>query len=287
MESGQLPVTLRDGTSWDKSVSVEVVSLLLLNLLQNDFRINDNFVFEIMGIDMEERRRGDNVPHLTDPSTQGYRMINRAMAMELLSSQLLCHIDWASEVRAMCRLRHGLPHTAAREGTGDVVVRYDQPDGSLAFRVVAEVSSQNRVTEEFYRRQLNQAWKFAKELSEDDEDGLVYGLVINRGEIGSDNELRRWYREFAEEKKIVPDSNVRVLPLYAGDLASAALRIQEELPTGRLQFNAWNLGSILDALLESLQAKMSSDAGHDWMRDRFVEMVPDNESDDAGSAHAP
>ena len=286
-ESGQLAVTLHDGTFWEKSVSAKAVTLLLLNLLQYDFRINESFVFRMLGIDMKERRRVDNVPQLKDPNTQQYRTINRAIAMELLSSLLLCHIDLASEVRAMCMLKHGLPHKTAKDGTGDIIVRYEHPDGTLAFRIVAEVSSQKEVTEKFYFRQLNQAWKFATELSKDEEDGLVYGILINRGAIGSDSTLRGWYRDFAQEKEIGLDSNVRVLPLYAGDVASAALRILEEQPEGGLQFSAGILGGILDSLINMLLPRIETFVGDDWMRDKFVEMVAEGETVDPAGHHDP
>ena len=270
---GQIPVTLRNGKAWDKSLPADAVIFLLMLLLQHDYRANDNFVFKVLGIDMKERRRTDNVPYLKNPKTKDYRIINRGAAMELLSALLLCHLDMASEVRAMCQLRHGLPHKTALDETGDIYVRYVEPDGSLAFRVVAEVSSQKFVDEDFYRRQLNQAWKFADRLAEDDEDGLVYGLVINRGHIISSNKIRGWFREFAQEKELSLEKNVRVVPIYTGDLCSAAQRIQEELDPGRLQFSARTFGGILDALMNMLIGTMQMDAGDDAARDTIFEGV--------------
>ena len=283
---GQLPVTLSDGTTWahwTKDLPAEAVILLFMLQLPGDFRINENYISKILGTDMKERRSTDNVPNVESGQTHQYRIVNKALAMELLSSLLLCHLNMATEVKCMSTLsKDGQPHKAAPNDTTDIVARYEYPDGTLAFRVVAEVSSKKFIKEDFYRTQLNQAWNFAGKLAKDDEDGLVYGLVINGGHIGSNTTLRDWYRDFAQEKQMKLDGNVRVLPLYAGDLGSAALRIEEELPAGRLQFTAGVFSSILNALLGALLGTTASDAGDDWMRDSFFAMVPAEESDDAG-----
>ena len=285
---GQLNVTLSDGTAWDKVLSADMVILLFMLLLQQDFRINKKRIFKMLGIDMKTRRLEDNVPNVGSRKTHGYRIMNKAVAMELLSGLLLCHVDMASEVVCMCELRHrGLPLDKAPSGSSDIYARYEHPDGTLAFRVVAEVSSQKEIDEEFYWRQLNQAWKFADKLAKDEENGVVYGLVINGGRIGSDTDLRGWYRDFAEEKEMKPDGNVRVLPLFAGDLGNAAQFIAEELPEGRLQFSAGFFGGILDALISMLLPRIETFVGDDFMRDKFVEMVTEGETVVPAGHHDP
>ena len=293
---GQLLVTLRDGTTWDKMLSADKVILLLMLLLQQDFRVNQKRIFPALGIDMETRRLQDNVPNVGPRKTHEYRIVNKAQAMEMLSGLLLCHLDRASEVRCMCELGpEGLPLDKATSGSSDVYARYENPDGTLAFRAVVEVSSQKvanindqeDIVKEFYFRQLNQAWKFADELAKDEENGLVYGLVINGGRIGAETKLRRWYREFAQEKGMKPDGNVRVLPLYAGDLGNVAQRILEELPEGRLQFSAGIFGGILDALIGMLLPTMESFIDDDWIRDKFFEIVSEAPSDDPGGILTP
>ena len=285
---GQLLVTLRDGTTWDKMLSADKVILLLMLLLQQDFRVNQKRIFPVLGIDMKTRRLEDNVPNVGSRQTHGYRIVNKAQAMELLSSLLLCHLDQASEIRCMCQLGpEGLPLDKATSGSSDVYARYENPDGTLAFRAVVEASSQKTIDKEFYMRQLNQAWKYAEELAKDEENGLVYGLVINGGRIGAETKLRGWYREFAQEKEMKPDGNVRVLPLYAGDLGNVAQRILEELPEGRLKFSVGTFGGILDALISMLLPTMESFIDDDWMRDEFFEKVSEAASDDLGGILTP
>ena len=86
-------------------------------LLQQDFRINEKRIFKMLGIDMKTRRLEDNVPNVGPRKIHGYRIMNKAVAMELLSGLLLCHLDMASEVLCMCDVRHrGLPLEKAPSG---------------------------------------------------------------------------------------------------------------------------------------------------------------------------
>ena len=71
-----------------------------------------------------------------------------------------------------------------------------------------------------------------------------------------------------------PDSPVRVIPVYAGDLAVATRRIEENLPKGALRFTPALLAGIFDALFSRLlDSSAQSDPNPDWMCDLWVEMA--------------
>ena len=106
----------------------------------------------------------------------------------------------------------------------------------------------------------------------------AFDVMVSRHNLGLAEKSMPRHPEFQY-------GNVRVLPIYAGDLGGAALRIQEELSAGRLQFSAGVFSSILDALLGALIGTTASDAGDDWMRDSFFEMVAEGEPEDPGGHH--
>ena len=109
-------VVLRDGVLWNRPFSASKVALLIMHLFNHDFRVNDQQVYPLLDIDMKTRRQQDNVPKLESERTREYRIINKALAGELLSGLLLTHLNSASEIRAWCETRHGQPHKFAGPG---------------------------------------------------------------------------------------------------------------------------------------------------------------------------
>ena len=98
-----IPVTLREGFTWSiEEMPAEAVSLLILHLLNHDFTVNDQELFPILGIDMETRRKTANMPNVENDTVKQYRIINKALAMELLSSLLLTHLNSAERVTSWC-----------------------------------------------------------------------------------------------------------------------------------------------------------------------------------------
>ena len=173
-------------------------------------------------------------------------------------------------------------------GSSDIYARYENPDGTLAFRVVAEVSSQKVINKEFYMRQLNQAWKFADKLAEDEEDGLVYGLVINGGRIGSNTTLRRLVSRLCAGKGDEAGRKRSSASSVCGRFRQRRENeLRKNLPEGRLQFSAGLFGGILDSLINMLLPKIETFVGDDWMRDKLVEMVAEGETVDPADHHDP
>ena len=267
-------VVLRDGVLWNRPFSASRVALLIMHLFNHDFRDNDQQVYPLLDIDMKTRRQQDNVPRLESERTHEYRIINKALAGELLSGLLLTHLNSASEIRAWCETRRGLPHKFAGPGFADLVARYQDTRNKRAFRLVTEVSAKRDVTAESFRTQLNQAWKRAEECTKDAEGGDVYALVVNGAEVGSGQGWSRQFQQFAEEKGMKPDGPIRIVPMYAGDLAAAMRRMDETLEAEGSRFTPALLAEILDSLFGMLLGTTARpDAGPAWMCDLWVEMA--------------
>ena len=202
------------------------------------------------------------------------RIINKALSGELLSGLLLTHLNSASEIRSWCEERNGLPHKYAGPKLSDLSARYQDTRNKRAFRLVVEVSAKNVVTETSFKTQLNQAWKRAEKLTKDDEKGDVYGLVITGGAIGSDIPMAELFRKFAEEKGLKSDGPIRIVPMYAGDLAAALRRMEETLEAEASRFTPALLAEILDTLFGTLTGSLpQQDFTDDWMCNLLVKMA--------------
>ena len=108
--SGRSRILLEDRYVWDTSLSPQDIARLLQQLLLHDFGANDREIFPALGIDIETRRRMDNLPPLNDPTTHQYRIINKGLTMELLMAGWLSLIDSPELVVCHCDTRHGLPN---------------------------------------------------------------------------------------------------------------------------------------------------------------------------------
>lgn len=270
----RLPVCLSGGAVWNRPFSASWLSLLIAHLFNHDFRVNKRLIYPMLAIDMPTRRRMDNLPNLEKKRTHDYRIINKALADELLVSLLLTHLNAASEVRTWCVTRHDLPNTFSPPGFADAAARYVDSLNNRSFRLVVEASVRHFPGSEDFKTQLRQAWNHASELAKDDEAGEVYALVITICEIGSDDGWGEIFRDFVEEVDMQPDGPVRVVPMYAGDLVVATRKIEENLPEGALQFTPALLAGILEELLVRLIDPLAqSDLNPDWMCDLWVDMA--------------
>ena len=81
--------------------------------------------FPILGIDMETLHNTDNMPIVENGKVKQYRMINKALVMELLSSLLFTHLNSAERVTSWCLTNpNGLPLYFAPSGESDIEVSY-------------------------------------------------------------------------------------------------------------------------------------------------------------------
>lgn len=275
-------VTLKDGRSWGIKLSATESALLMLHLQGHDFRGICNYVVPALGLDVPTRRRLDNLPNVTNRHVHQYRIINKAMAMELLSASLLACLNKPKEVRSWCAQRDGLPNYFSPSGA-DVTARYVNDENGEPFRVVLEVTARKAVTQSVMRKQLNQAYEHANDEAKDRDGGPVYALAINGGRIGSDPKIWKVYHDFVKKNRIKPHHIVRLLPLYAPDVVAVVRRIKASTPAGGLQFRSGLLVKVFDALISDISGEfMHGDLDPDWMCNKFVEMVI---SDDASGKH--
>ena len=247
-----VPITLSDGSTWERPVGPSGVALLLMNLFNHDFRTNEKRIFPGLGIDMAARRGAGTVPNVESRRTHEYRIINKALAMELLTGLMLTHLNSATQVRSWCQTRNGVPLSFAPAGHADLDAAYGEPSNGETFRVIAEVSAKRHVSPEFFGKQLEQTWRHANELNEGQSGGRVYALVVNGGSVIQDLSHAGVFHKFVKEKSITRRGMILVIPVYAPDLAVAVRRIEEELPTGAIRFGASIMESIPKELFNSL-----------------------------------
>ena len=269
-----IPVTLRKSFTWSiEEMPAEAVSILLLHLLNHDFTVNDQELFPILGIDMGTRRKTANMPNVENGTVKLYRIINKALAMELLSSLLLTHLNSTERVTSWCLTNsNGLPQYFAPSGASDIEVSYPAAGETPAFQMIAEVSAKRQVDNRFYATQLYQAWKHADNLAQKTDDVTVYALVINGGKIGSEEKLQRVYRRFMERDDVKQSERVRVVPIFAFDVALALRDLDANLPEHRFRYGSDSLAEIFDKLqLGMLERKENDD--EDWMRKVWLDTV--------------
>ena len=279
--SGRSRILLEDRYVWDTSLSPQDFARLLQQLLLHDFGANDREIFPALGIDIETRRRMDNLPTLSDPTTHQYRIINKGLTMELLMAGWLSLIDSPDLVVCHCDTRHGLPNRCAGPGKHDVEAHYSAP-----FHLLAEVSAKSEITRDDYRDQLAQALKHGRALAEKlDTTQPIYALVVNSARIDKDPQVKKVYRELIESEGHGPQNQVRVVPMVAGELAMALAEIHESIEPRRARFSTEVFQNILDTLhTRLLNFEEIRDGG--WMleawREKVIEPIQTRSSGDLG-----
>ena len=156
-----------------------------------------------LGIDSATRRLKGNLLLTKDgesPSIHDANWMNKALAMELLASDLFTCLNSPKEVMAFCSVdSNGLPCSFAGGGEDDIRVIYPE------FRAVVEVCSKIRLSKSDFSRQLKQAVDHAARLAEDGVTGPVYGITINEVSIETSPAMRGIYRsmlEYAAKKSV-------------------------------------------------------------------------------------
>ena len=270
-----VPVTFKDGSSWEIKLNSRETISLMLQVMYHDFRGICNRVVPSLGLDVATRRRMENLPNVTKRHVHQYRIINKAMAMELLSASLLACLNKPKEVRSWCvHKRNGAPNYFSPPLHADVTARYFNDENNKPYRVIAEVSAKKAVTKAFMRKQISQAWNHARVEALNRDEGPVYALVINGGKIGSDPKIWEVFHDFVKENPIEPNGIVRLLPLYAVDVVAVVRRIEDKRPAGGLQFESGLLARIFDELIKAISGEfMHGDTDPDWMCKMFVDMV--------------
>ena len=271
------PVTLRDGSLWKKELPLIAVYKYLFHLLNHDWSANEKRITPALGIDKKSRKAQDNKLKICPRKIKEYRNSNKGLTMELLCSLLLSQFGGPRVVTSNCETRRpGLPHRYAPSGFTDIRACYPASNGTAAFGLIAEVSAKRQVTKEFYETQLAQALGHALELAESNAaccpDMPTYALMINGGMIGNKDDktgLHGIYRTFLQEIDIEPDIDVRIIPMFTGDIVFAVASL---ITTKFLSFGSDKLVMIFDTLHEGLlRDELPND--HEWMSNVWIDVL--------------
>ena len=136
------------------------------------------------------------------------------------------------------------PTAGAGAGKHDVEAHYSAP-----FHLLAEVSAKSVINRGDYQDQLAQALKHGRALAEKlDTTQPIYALVVNSARIDKDPQVKKVYRELIESEGLGPQSQVRVVPMVAGELAMALAEIHESIEPRRARFSTEVFQNLLDSL---------------------------------------
>ena len=200
------------------------------------------------------------MPNDENGTVKQYRMINKALSMELLSSLLLTHLNSAKRVTRWCLTNpNGLSQYFAPAWQSDIEVSYPEAGETPAFQMIAEVSAKRKVDGRFYATRFNQAWRHANALAKKTDDVAIYALVINGGRIGSDEKLQREYRRFMERDDVRQSERVRVVPIFAFDVALALRDLDANLQADRFRYGSVSLAEIFDKLQTGMLERKEND----------------------------
>ena len=204
------PLRLQGGHTWEFAYNCRTAAQSFWQLLVDDFRANETFVFEVLGITREIRKAQDNLitpkdeleaytaEELAERRKQKVsrvkilRRINKGLAMELLVATILSCLDSPRAVRPRCAVSEkGRPKMYAGAGDEDILAMYGD------FCIVAEVSAKRDASTdaEFFRDQLEQALDHADKVAKCRAGGDVYALVINKCSVDTNHRIERVYRD--------------------------------------------------------------------------------------------
>lgn len=279
-----------------------VVGSLLMHLMAHDFRSIDAVVAPALGLPRWREAAKHDCSHGKRGAGSGgaeggrkpmrlcrqcCRSINKALSMELLCAQHLAHLNSADFVTAHCELRSGRPHSFAGSGKPDLVAEYSDVEHGQPFLVVGEVSAKRQVTKAHFQKQLGQALRRSRELAKERPGCRVYGLTLNGGDIGHDEQVRSWYLDFIERNNVRDDPAVRILPMNAWDAAWTMSKL--DLHGDGLNFASGQLAQAFDDMIDCLeQPEPPTQEG--WMAEMLVDAAlgePQLTGDGGGSGGPP
>ena len=257
---------------WAPDFSLNEVNLTLLCLLSHDFKTIQEIVARKLNIDTLSRVADENQINSKEErgKLHNRRIINKALAMELLIALLLTWLDDSDQVGSNCCINeHGLPNNHAPKLVSDIEAEYPACDDGPAFRVVCEVSIKRRPTASDYRSQLDKTLVHAKDTIKDNDERPVYGLVVNGGDIATDRALHAVYKRFLADNQLMPDGMLRVIPVCTVDFAGVMLNLVED---EAYDFKSSVLARVFDTLIDKLRQKNLPDK-ENWMETVFLNTI--------------
>ena len=241
--AGRRPLQLQEKHEWEFPYNCRTAARTFWQLLVDDFRANEAFVFKVLGITRKIRKAQDNVITPKDEEqaftpeelaerreqkvsrVKTLRRINKGLAMELLVATMLSCLDSPQVVRPRCVVsRHGHPKMYAGAGDEDILATYGD------FCIVAEVSAKGDASTdtEFFRDQLEQALHHADKVAKREGGGDMYALVINKCSVDTNHRIEGVYRDVlrryletgrtsSEHPDRVAVPGIRLIPIRSHD----------------------------------------------------------------------
>ena len=193
------PVHLDGSHAWEPGAAgLGKVGKLLKHLVEHDHAGNVQHVFASVGIDRRSRSAAGTLPD--DVETSRLRIVNKALAMELLCSMMLARLDAANRVDANCQARNGLPFGFAPAGRTDIEASYGESGADLG--LVAEVSAKRDVSVGDFIGQARQAAKHGRALLAR-RGPPVHALVITGARVGERPDLANALKQVVDEEERV------------------------------------------------------------------------------------
>ena len=223
MACDRQPVALREDRSWEFAGDCRTAVKRFGLLLTKDFRAIDRRVLRALGIDSKARKERLNAIRPGEGKirvdVRQARIINRALAMELLVSALLTCLDGPDEVKSWCTVSvRGEPNNFAPGPYPDIVGKYK------GFCLAVEVSCKRDARNpEFFKAQLEQAVRHAAEEATRPGAGRVYAVVITGCSVEDNRRMRRVYmgvmgqtKQLASSRQAaqaVREADIRLVPV--------------------------------------------------------------------------
>ncbi len=265
---GRSPVLTVGGALWnpDPDIDGEEAARLMGALLEHNAKKTHHWVHHQLGLDRQARRAaGTERPKADEDKSdlKEWRKINKALAMELLTSEMLSRIDGAKAVHAQLGARNGHPYRAAGPGHADIEVEYPVGADGGSMSLVAETSAKRNPSRQDLLDQLAQALRFGRRLQKD-RGGVVHALVVTDARIGTDASLQDAFRAFVSREGLEPRGPVRLLPVYGLDLTGALADLESAIPGQAARMETEAFAHALDGLRDGLMEGGRNDEG--WMQ---------------------
>ena len=175
----------------------------------------------------------DEIVQTVSPETQKARNRRGALkglSMEMLTASILRHFDRCPRVVAWAGTKDGRPNTQAPKEHADVTAIFPRTSTSPEFRVLAEVSAKNKMSENYCTSQFSGGLTHAVAEANKHPGVPIIVLIVNGAEFGSDNKYQTLYRGFvsANAKLLAEYPNIRLIPMHDGAFAVVAARLCQD-----------------------------------------------------------
>ena len=283
-------VLLGDNLSWwDLNLSLYEACMLALYLTTHESTTIDNYVLPYLRIERptDTKKKGkddeddnggedDGRPEISDedaaeaikgPTKAAKRRgAFKGLAMELLASSILQHMDRCRQVVAWAKTHNGRPSSVAPGETSGVTAVFPRTESCREFRILAEVSAKRRMTDIYYAIQLDEALDHGTKEAEKYPGLLVYALVINGAKIGEDRSYYGQYHSFLAENDVDLAGNVRIVPINVDDFAVAMGQLFLDLGPDSLYYSSDILMQTLEAVYQAVRpATLPDEIKEGWM----------------------